>query len=339
MNSPAAHAAITAVATYLPSTVVTNADLDREFPEGVGKIAAKTGIERRRVATVGETTTDLAVGAAEALFSRHGIDRSEVDFVLLCTQTPDFAMPTSSCLVQSRLGLRTDIGALDLGMGCSGYVYGLGMAKGLVESGQARCVLLLTADTLSKYVNPGDKPLRTIFGDGAAATLVTASATEPALRGFAYGTDGSGAQHLIVPAGGLADSTELAPAAQAEARGLESNGHDMYMNGGEVFTFSLRAVPGIVATSLGSLGLTIDDVDAVVLHQANAFMLETLRKKLGVPAEKFVVEMRDCGNTTSSSIPIALDAALASGQVAPGMRVLLVGFGVGLSWGAVVVDL
>lgn len=334
------HAALTAVATHLPARVVTNDELEAEFaPAGVAKIAAKTGIDRRHVVGEGETTADLAVAAAEELFRRHGVDRREVDFVLLCTQSPDHAMPTTSCLVQARLGLRTDIGALDLGMGCSGYVYGLGMAKALVESGQANTVLLLTADTLSRYVNPADRQLRVIFGDGAAASLVTATADEPSLRGLSYGTDGSGAPHLIVPHGGLADGAVLSPKSTAEARGLVSNGYDMYMDGAEVFTFSLRVVPEIVEEALRRSGLDLDDIDAFVFHQANAFMLETLRKKLGIAPERFVVEMRDCGNTTSSSIPIALDAALASGQLRPGMTAMFVGFGVGLSWGAVVVDL
>lgn len=340
MTAPRRFAALRAVAGHVPDTVVDNARLDAELaPVSVAKIAAKTGIDRRRVVAPGETTADLAVAAAEALFHEQGLERASVDFVLLCTQTPDYAMPSTSCLVQDRLGLRTDVGAFDLGMGCSGYVYGLGAASALIDSGQADSVLLLTADTLSRYVNPSDAPLRTIFGDGASATLVAASAGSPTFRGFSYGTDGSGARHLIVPTGGLADGDRLAPAASPGARGLESNGHDLFMDGAEVFGFALRAVPRAIAETLARADLTLDDIDAVVLHQANAFMLETLRRKLDLPTEKFVVEMSDVGNTTSSSIPLALAAALRTGQVRPGMRLLLVGFGVGLSWGAVVVDL
>jgi 3-oxoacyl-[acyl-carrier-protein] synthase-3 len=334
VTAPRRFAALRAVAGHVPDTVVDNAPLDAELaPVSVAKIAAKTGIDRRRVVAPGETTADLAVAAAEALFREQALERASIDFVLLCTQTPDHAMPSTSCLVQDRLGLRTDIGAFDLGMGCSGYVYGLGAASALIDTGQADSVLLLTADTLSRYVNPSDAPLRTIFGDGASATLVTASAGSPTFRGFSYGTDGSGARHLIVPTGGLA------PAASPGARGLESNGHDLFMDGAEVFGFALRAVPRAVAETLARADLTLDDIDAVVLHQANAFMLETLRRKLDLSPEKFVVEMSDVGNTTSSSIPLALAAALRTGQVRPGMRLLLVGFGVGLSWGAVVVDL
>ena len=277
-------AALRAVSTHLPATTLDDDELSAAFPPtGVAKIAAKTGVHRRHVVAAQETASDLAVAAAERLFADHDIDRTSVDHLLLVTQSPDFSMPTTSCLVQDRLGLRTSTGAVDIGMGCSGYLHGLGLASGLVESGQADTVLLLTADTLSRYVNPGDKQLRTIFGDGAAASLVTASSPSRSLRGFAYGTDGSGARHLIVPGGGLADAEAFAPEATAASRGLESNGHDMYMNGAEVFTFTLRVVPEIVQESLRRAGTTLDEIDLVVLHQANAFMLETLRAKLGVP--------------------------------------------------------
>ena len=334
------YAALRAVSTHLPSTTLDDDELSADFPPaGVAKIAAKTGVHQRHLVAPGETASDLAVAAAERLFAAHGVDRDSVDHLILVTQSPDFAMPSTSCLVQDRLGLRTGTGAVDVGMGCSGYLHGLGLASGLIESGQADTVLLLTADTFSRYINPGDKQLRTIFGDGAAASLVTASSPSRALRGFAYGTDGSGARHLIVPGGGLADAGAIAPEASAESRGLASNGYDMHMNGAEVFTFTLRAVPEIVQESLRRAGSTLDDIDLVVLHQANAFMLETLRVKLGVPAEKFVVALSETGNTTSSSIPFALEAAVADGRAAPGTTALLVGFGVGLSWAAAVVDL
>jgi 3-oxoacyl-[acyl-carrier-protein] synthase-3 len=333
------YAALGPVASFVPPRVVDNDELNRDFaPANVDRIAAKTGIVRRHVVE-GETASDLAVGAAERLFREHGVDRDDVDFLLLCTQSPDFAMPSTSSLVQHRLGLSTRVGALDLAMGCSGYVYALGVAKALIETGQARSILLVTVDTLTRYVNPADRQLRAIFGDGASASLVTASADSPALTGFAYGTDGSGAAHLIVPGGGLADASTLAPAASPAARGLEPSGHDLYMNGAEVFTFSLRVVKEVVERSLESAGIGMDDVDVFVLHQANAFMLETLRKKLGVDPSRFVVEMHEVGNTTSSSIPLALEAALASGQVSRGQKAVFVGFGVGLSWAAAVVDL
>ncbi|MBD8704714.1 ketoacyl-ACP synthase III [Frigoribacterium sp. CFBP 13712] len=338
-SAPFRYAALGPVASFVPPRVVDNDELNREFaPENIDRLAAKTGIVSRHVVD-GETSSDLAVGAAERLFREHGVDRDDVDFLLLCTQSPDFTMPSTSSLVQHRLGLRNHVGALDLTVGCSGYVYALGVAKGLIESGQARTILLVTVDTISRFINPADRQLRSLFGDGASASLVTASAEAPALTGFAYGTDGSGVEHLIVPGGGFADPSVLAPKSLPEARGLVPSGRDLYMNGAEVFTFSLRVVPEVVDRSLELAGVTMDDIDVFVLHQANAFMLETLRKKLGIDPTRFVVAMHDVGNTTSSSIPLALEAGLASGQVSRGQKAVFVGFGVGLSWAAVVVDL
>jgi len=338
-SAPFRYAVLGPVASFVPPRVVDNDELNRDFaPANVDRIAAKTGIVRRHVVD-GETSSDLAVGAAERLFSEHGVDRDDIDFLLLCTQSPDFAMPATSSLVQHRLGLPTRVGALDLAVGCSGYVYALGVAKALIESGQARTILLVTVDTLTRFINPADRQLRSLFGDGASASLVTASAESPALTGFAYGTDGSGASHLIVPGGGLADASVFAPKSLPEARGLVPSGRDLYMDGAEVFTFSLRVVKEVVDRSLELAGVTMDDIDVFVLHQANAFMLETLRKKLGIDPARFVVAMHDVGNTTSSSIPLALEAGLATGQVSRGQKAVFVGFGVGLSWAAAVVDL
>ena len=333
------YAALGPVVSFVPPRVVDNAELNREFaPVGVDRIAAKTGIVRRHVVD-GETASDLAVGAAERLFAEHGVDRDEVDFLLLCTQSPDFALPSTSMIVQHRLGLSNRVGALDLSLACSGYVYALGVAKALIETGQAETILVLTADVLSRYINPADRQLRSLLGDGASASLVTASSATPGLTGFAYGTDGSGARHLIVPGGGLADAGAIAPASLPEARGLEPSGRDFFMDGAEVFTFALRAVEEVVGRSLALAGIGLGDVDVVVLHQANAFMLEALRKKLGIDPSRFVVEMHDVGNTSSSSIPLALEAAFASGQARRGQKALFVGFGAGLSWAAAVVDL
>lgn len=339
MNPTDRHAAIAAISTHLPDRVVSTDDLEAEFgPGSIRRLATKIGIAERHVAASDEFTSDLAVHAAERLFAEHGIDRASVDFLLLVTQSPDHPMPTTACIVQARLGLRSDVGALDLGIGCSGYVYGLGLAKGLIESGQARTVLLVTADTMTKFVNPGNKQLRTIFGDGAAATLLTAASETPGLRGVAYGSDGTGAKHLVVPHGGLGDPARLDAEFDFAPEG-DTNGYDLHMNGLEVFSFTMRVVPQVVRRSLDESSLALDDIDLFVFHQANAFMLETLREKIGIASDRFVVDMADCGNTTSSTIPIALARAIETGRAKPGMRVMLVGFGVGLSWGAVIATL
>lgn len=331
-------ARISAVDYYLPETVLSNDELSREFPEWtVDKIAAKTGIVNRHIAAEDEFSSHLAVAAAKALFDNHGIDPQSVDYLIVCTQSPDFYLPPTATLVQDQLGLRTGIGATDITLGCSGYVYALGLAKGLIESGQASTVLVVTADTYTKFINPRDKSVRTIFGDGAAATLVVASETKDGLTAFTYGSDGSGGKDLIVPSGGLRGGTGIAPKSDVAARELDPSGYDLYMDGPEIFNFTLRVVPETVEAILAKGGLGLDDVDLFVFHQANRFMLEHLRKKLGVPESKFFVSMEECGNTVSSTIPIALADAQRQGKLREGMMVMILGFGVGLSWGGALV--
>jgi 3-oxoacyl-[acyl-carrier-protein] synthase-3 len=330
---------IASVAYHLPAAVLTNDDLAAEFPEWtVDKISAKTGIARRHIAAPDEFSSHLGIAAGRELFAREGIDAASIDYLIMCTQSPDYYMPTTACLVQEGLGLRHDAGATDITLGCSGYIYGLGLAKGLIESGQAESVLLVTADTYSKFINPRDKSVRTIFGDGASATLVRGVEGDDGLTGITYGTNGAGGKNLIVPNGGLRAGTDIAPKAAVDARDLVESGHDLYMDGPEIFNFTLDVVPTTVDEILRKTGMSKDDVDLFVFHQANAFMLEHLRKKLDVPAEKFFVSLAESGNTVSSTIPIALADAVEQGVLRSGMKVLIMGFGVGLSWGGMIVD-
>ena len=202
------YAAVGPIAVHLPERVETNAQLKAEFPDwDMDLIFEKTGIAARHIAAPDECASDLAVAAAQKLFHEHDVDPHSIDFVLLCTQTPDYPLPTTACLLQSRLGLRTNVGALDFNLGCSGFVYGLSLADGLIRSGAAKRVLLLTAETYSKYIHPADRSLRTIFGDGAAATLIEA-ADEPTLSAFQFGTDGTGADTLLVTKGGAAPAEQ-----------------------------------------------------------------------------------------------------------------------------------
>lgn len=324
-------AAIRDIAFYLPENTLTNAELSREFPEwGVEKIARKTGVSSRHITAEGECASDLAVAAAQALFAKGACQAEEIDFVLLCTQSPDYVLPTTACLLQDRLGIPTTAGALDFNLGCSGYVYGLGLAKGLIETGQARNVLLLTAETYSKHLAPSDKGVRTIFGDAAAATLVCDRPDEgeaiPAIGPFVYGTDGRGWDKLIVRAGGSRQ-----PLRDGSA------GDFLFMDGPEIFSFTIAAVPALVQQMLQKARLEVADVDLFVFHQANRYMLEHLRGSCEIPAEKFPFALEDCGNTVSATIPITLERARAAGALRPGMRVMLVGFGVGYSWGATMI--
>jgi 3-oxoacyl-[acyl-carrier-protein] synthase III len=313
---------------HLPDAVLTNAALAETFPEWpAARIEEKTGIVERRIAGPEEFGSDLACAAATRLFDETAITRADIDYLILCTQSPDYLLPTTACLVQHRLGLKVTTGAIDINLGCSGFVYGLGLAKGLIESDQATNVLLLTADTYSKYLHPQDKSVRTLFGDAGAATVVRAGIASddgPPIGPFVFGTDGSGSESLIVRAGG---------ARQPGGRG--ENDSYLRMNGPDVYAFTLGAVPDCVKKLLDKAGLGMAEVDLFVFHQANQYMLEQLRRKIGIPPDRFLIAMSHCGNTVSSSIPIALRSAEAANRLSGGQRVMLVGFGVGLSWGAV----
>jgi 3-oxoacyl-[acyl-carrier-protein] synthase-3 len=330
------NAALAAIEYYLPPKTLTTEELAAERPDwGVEKIDAKTGIRKRHIAGDGVCSSDLAVAAAEKLFASGACRPGEIDFILFCTQTPDYLLPASACLIQDRLGVPTTAGALDFNLGHSGYVYGLGLAQGLIAAGQARNVLLLTADTYSKLIHPEDRSVRTVFGDGGAATLLRAVDGEPRLGPFVYGTDGRGAPNLIVPAGGMREPRSAASAVAAtDANGNTRSRDHLFMDGAEIFTFTLDAVPKLVAALLEKAGQALDAIDLFVFHQANGYILEHLRKKAQIPKEKFFVALSHCGNTVSSSIPIALKEAQLAGRLAPGATVMLVGYGVGYSWGA-----
>ncbi|RZK43799.1 MAG: ketoacyl-ACP synthase III [Pedobacter sp.] len=331
------HTQIKAISTYIPGNKLSNADINLLFPEwSADKISSKTGIYSRSIAAPDEFVSDMAVSAAENLFREHDIDKSTIDFVLLCTQSPDYFLPTTACIVQDKLGLSTQCGALDFNLGCSGYVYGLALANGLLASGAAKNVLLITSETYSKYINDNDKSNRTIFGDGAAATLISSS-EKVGLGQFVFGTDGSGADNLIVKNGGVrhreSDGEDV-----IEEGNFQHNDNNLYMNGQEIFQFTTRAVPVLVSETLSKNNVALEEIDLFVFHQANKFMLDYIRRKLKIPEDKFFMYFEEIGNTVSSTIPIALQAAQAQGRLGQGMKVLIAGFGVGYSYAATVIE-
>jgi len=340
MTGPVPAAVIGGIEYFLPEGVESSADLAAEFPDwAAGKISERTGIDTRHIAGPTECASDLAVAAARKLFDSGRCAASDIDFILLCTQTPDYLLPTTACVIQQRLGIPVSAGALDFNLGSSGFVYGLMLAKGLIETGSANNVLLLTADTYSKLIHPADKSVRTIFGDGAAATLVSAVQNGDAAIGpFVFGSDGSGAPYLMVPAGGMREpgSAETATIEEDSNGNLRSR-DNLFMDGGEIFAFTLRSVPKLLTELLEKSGKTRDDIDLYVLHQPNRAMLDALRKQLRVPAERLYIHLEGCGNTVSASIPIALKAAEQDGTLRPGALVALLGFGGGYSWCAALV--
>lgn len=339
MLGPALKARISGVTYFSPKETLTNESISEMFPEwSIEKITEKTGILSRPISADSEFSSDLACGAVRELFMKLGIGVDIVDYIVLCTQTPDFLMPSTACLVHRELNFPQSTGAVDVNQGCSGYVYSLGLAKGLIETRQAKNVLVITADTYSKLINKSDKSVRTIFGDSASATLISATESDiEILSDFCYGTDGKGAQHLMTTAGNLRPANTLSNLGTAESRKMEPSRYDLFMNGPEIFNFTLQVVPNLVARILESSNLSIEEIDFVVPHQANGFMLEHLKNKLALPEEKFVIDLEDCGNTVSSSIPIALAKLDQRNQLRPGMTLMLLGFGVGLSWGGCLV--
>lgn len=300
---------------YLPTGILTNAQLCSIFPDWTDeKIYSKTGISSRRVASTEESALDMAEMASKRLFEDFSIERGNIDYLLLCTQSSEYRLPSTACLLHERLGLRKDAGALTFDHGCSGYIYGLSLAKGLIVGGIAKKVLLVTAETYTKYIAPDDKSTRSIFGDGAAATLIDEESANN-IGAFSFGTDGSGAEKLIVRNGKL------------------------FMDGPDIFNFTLDVVPKTMDDVLAKNNLSHGDIDLYVFHQANKFMLDTIRKVNGLPRDKFYVNLEATGNTVSSTIPIALKQLKDTGRLNPGMKVMLMGFGVGLSWGATILTL
>lgn len=315
------------IAVHLPSRVETNDELQTQFPQwDLQLIEEKTGIHQRHVAAPDETASDLAVAAAKKLFDAESIDPHSIDFVLLCTQTPDYPLPTTSCLIQDRLGLPTRCGAFDFNLGCSGFVYGLAIADGLIQSGVAKKVLLLTAETYSKYIDSDDRSIRTIFGDAAAASLVTAS-PEKSLWGFQFGSDGSGGDMLLVGDGGSRPTEDA-----IKPRHRKRWKSRLYMDGPSLINFTVEAVPRLVGEILAANGLDDSDIHRYLMHQATWKMLDQLASRMGIAAERIPIELRDVGNTVSCTIPILIDRLRRRGELNADTMNMLVGFGVGLSW-------
>lgn len=331
------NAYIKAISYYLPEKVLTNEDLVREFPEwSVEKVTSKVGVLSRHLAGNDETACDLAEKAARKMLNEYAVNPDEIDFLLLCTQSPDYFLPSTACLLQKRLGLRTDIGAFDYNLGCSGCIYGLAVAKGLIMGGIAKNVLIITAETYTKYLHPSDKSNRSIFGDGAAACLISTEGMAK-IGNFELGTDGNGADNLIVKTG-AARHRQATGFSSIDEEGHVRYDDYLYMNGGAIFNFTLDVVPGLVDKVLQKNLLTKEDIDFFVFHQANKFMLNTIRKVCGIQKEIFYMNLESTGNTVSSSVFIALKDCIEKGPVPKGKNVMITGFGVGLSWGGTILS-
>lgn len=320
----------------LPEHRRTNEDLIQLNPTwDASSIYAKTGIRSRPTTIAGETAADLGHAAAEALFAKTQFDRRAIDAVIFCSQSPDYLLPTTACLLQTRLGIPDSCAAFDINLGCSGFTYGLWTANALIASKSVNNVLLIVGDTYSKYCNPHDKATVTLFADGAAAALIT-TGPEDALAAIGptvVGTDGRGGEHLIIRAGGARRprNDETAQVHQ-DGSGNQRSDEQLFMNGPEVFAFTLSHVPRGIQQVLDKVRLNWEDVDWFLLHQANRFMLEQLRNKMQIPLHKMPIDLENTGNTVTASLPILIESCIERGIFQPGHRCVLAGFGVGFSW-------
>ncbi len=322
---------------YLPDKILNNEELKKRFPDwDSSKIEGKVGIRTRHIAQEDETALDLAYHASMRLFKN--VDKNLIDFVLLCTQSPDYFLPTSACILQDKLGLRTNIGALDFNLGCSGFIYGLALAKGLINAGIANYILLLTTETYSKHIHPKDRTNLSIFGDGAAATLISKLNKEKIFE-FDLGSDGKGMANLIVPNGGLRNEREIPEREWVDEMGNFRADNHLFMNGPAIFNFTLENVPIMVNNVLRKNKMTLEEIEYVIFHQANKYMLNYLRKKITIPKEKFYNNLLLTGNTVSATVPIALKDCIDNEIVTQGKKILLAGFGVGYSWGGTIIEL
>lgn len=325
---------------YYPNNILTNEDIANQFPDlKIKELTRLTGVHKRYISGKGETSVDMGVSAAEILLTKNSIDRNSIDFIIFCSAGGDFITPASACIIQNRLGLPSNCGAFDFNQGCTGYIYGLSIADGLIQSNNAKNVLLITSEAITKTIHPDDSSNRAIFGDAATATLVSKN-NNGSDNKFIFGTDGSKFDKIIIKHGRERyPLPEYAEQDSLDNYGNAQNDSKFYMDGAEVFNFSVNKAPELVNSLLVQNNITIDDINYLIFHQANQIILETLGKKLKIPKDKLIIDISETGNTVSSTIPIALSNAIRSGKIKRGNRIILAGFGVGFSWGGTILDL
>ena len=324
------HARIVGWGKALPVRVLTNQDLERMVDTTDEWIRTRTGIRERRIAGPGETTLSLAASAAHEAIRVAGVAATEIDLVIVCTFTPEFGgMPSTASMLQDAIGA-SNAGAFDLNAACSGFVYGLALAHAMIASGLHRTVLLVGAETMSRVLDWTDRSTCVLFGDGAGAVVLKTTDEPGGVLSCVLGSDGSGGAWLSVPGGGSRTPASL--------QTVQDASHFIKMNGKEVYKFAVSALPRSVRQAVAKADLTLDDIDLFIPHQANIRIIASAAEALGVPMEKVFTNVERYGNTSAASIPIALCEAIEAGLVGEGTKLVLAGFGGGLSWGAAVVE-
>jgi len=322
------HASIVGWGKYAPPHVVTNDDIARYIDTSDEWIRTRSGIRERRFVGDGETTATMSVAAGRAALDKAGLTAADLDLILVATSSPDHLTPPVSSQVQEALGAR-HVGAMQLVVGCTGFVYGLVVAQQFIATGASNTVLLIGAELISRWLKPQDRSTYVLFGDGAGAVVMQATDEPCGVLGHVLGSDGSGAEHIIVPAGGTAMIPTRETIDQVALR----------MNGREVFKFATRVMGKALTDALDQAGLTTDDIDLFIPHQANLRIIEYAAKEAGLPMDKVMVNVDRYGNTSAASVPLALCEAFDEGRLKPGDTVAMVAFGAGLTWASAIVKL
>lgn len=315
---------------YAPDKVLTNFDLEKTLDTSDAWIVQRSGIRERRIAGKDETTATLAVNASQAAIEQAGIAASDLDLIIVATSSPDYLTPPVSSQVQHMLGA-SNVPAFVLETGCTGFLYSLATAYQFIATGTYRTILVIGVEILSRHTNWQDRSTAVLFGDAAGAVVVQASDEPCGILGFVLGSDGSQMHQIIIPAGGTAEP----PNKEALANGR----HYIHMNGREVFKFATRIVGQACRQAVDKAGMELEDVDWIIPHQANLRIIQAAARNLKVPMEKFVVNIEKYGNTSAASIPLALTEGLDNGRIKTDDILLMVSFGAGLTWGAIVLQM
>lgn len=331
---------IAGIVSVIPSSVRTSDDDVKSFGEEALKINESLGVKNRHIVKEGQCVSDLCLVAGRQLIKELDWSTDTIDVLIFITQTPDYILPATACILHRDLGLAKTCAAFDVNLGCSGYMYGLWLASSLIKSGSANRVLILVGDTSSRVVSPHDRSVATLFGDAGTATALEKAKEGAMPMFFKLGTDGKGAQNLIVPAGGFRQPRSIETKKRnSDAQGNLRGPEDLYMNGPEIFTFVISEIIPLISSTLAYAGLSVNTVDAFVMHQANLFMLKYVAKRLNIPTEKLLLTLAEYGNTSSASIPLTITHHFTGKNRALNTQLVLAGFGVGYSWGAVALNL
>lgn len=325
--SDSSHIGILGIGTYVPERVLTNHDLEKMVDTSDEWIVTRTGIKQRRIASVTEASSDLGVEAAKKALEAANLKPEDIDLIITATLSPDYIFPSTACVIQGKLGA-INAAAFDLGAGCSGFVYAITVAKGLVESGFNK-VLVVGTETISRFINWQERSTSVLFGDGAGAVVI-GRVEKGGFLGWDLGADGKGYEVLQVPAGGSREPLNI--------DNIQSNRQFLYMSGPEVFRFAVRILPKTSKAALERANLDINDIDWLIPHQANTRIIDAAIESLRIPQEKVLVNLDRYGNTSAASIPLAWEEGIIDGRVKRGDKLLLVGFGAGLTWASMVLE-